>query len=59
MNLKELSDEILDLSEWADEYAETLPEEERTKLADICVYLRILQQILIQDNLKDFDQIVI
>lgn len=59
MKLKELTDEILGLAEWADSYAETLPEESRTKLADVRVYLRILLQIIQISDLETLDTIQI
>ena len=59
MKLKELTDEILDLAEWAYSYAETLPEELRTKLADVHVYLRILLQLIKISDLETLDTIQI
>ena len=46
MELKKLTGEIKELSNWVDEYAETLPEEERIKMADAGEYLRILSILI-------------
>ena len=46
MGLKKLTGEIKELSNWVDEYAETLPEEERIKMADAGEYLRILSILI-------------
>ena len=59
MKLKELTDEILGLAEWADSYAGTLPEESRTKLADVYVYLRILLQLIQISDPETLDTIQI
>lgn len=59
MKLKELTDEISDLAEWVDSYAETLPEESRTKLADVYVYLRILFQLIQISDLETLNAIQI
>lgn len=46
MGLKELTGEIKELSNWVNEYAETLPEEDRIKMADAGEYLRILSILI-------------
>ena len=46
MRLKELIGDIRELSNWANEYAETLPEEDRIKIADAGEYLRILSILI-------------
>lgn len=46
MRLKELTEEIMELSNWVNEYAETLPEEDRIKMADAGEYLRILSILI-------------
>ena len=46
MGLKKLTGEIKELSNWVNEYAETLPEEERIKMADAGEYLRILSILI-------------
>ena len=42
MRLKELTGDITELSNWINEYAETLPEEDRIKMADAGEYLRMI-----------------
>lgn len=59
MKLKELTNEILGLAEWADSYAETLPKEPRAKLADVYVYLRILSQLIQISDPETLDTIQI
>lgn len=59
IKLKELTDEILGLAEWADSYAETLPEEPRTKLADVSVYLSILSRLIQISDPETLDTIQI
>ena len=39
-------EDIKELSNWVNEYAETLPEEDRTKMADAGEYLRILSILI-------------
>ena len=46
MRLKELIGDIRELSNWANEYAETLPEEDRIKMADAGEYMRILSILI-------------
>lgn len=46
MILKELIGDIRELSYWANEYAENLPEEDRIKLAEAGEYLRILSILI-------------
>lgn len=46
MRLKELIGDIRELSNWANEYSETLPEEDKIKMADAGEYLRILSILI-------------
>lgn len=46
MGLKKLMGDIKELSIWVGEYAETLPEKDRIKMADAGEYLRILSILI-------------
>ena len=46
MRLKGLMEDIKELSYWVNEYAETLPEEDRIKVVDAGEYLRILSTLI-------------
>ena len=59
MKLKELMEDIKELSNWVNEYAETLPEEDRTKMADAGEYLRILSILIGKSTPELLDEIQI
>lgn len=59
MRLKQLTGDINELSNWVNEYAESLPEEDRIKIADAGGYLRILHQLIEKSTPETLDQIQI
>lgn len=59
MRLKELIGDIKELSNWANEYAETLPEEDRIKMADAGEYLRILSILIDKSSPEILNEIQI
>ena len=57
--LKELTGDIKELSNWINEYAETLPEEDRIKMADAGEYLRILSILIDKSSPEILNEIQI
>lgn len=57
--IKKLMIDIRELSNWVNEYAETLPEEDRVKMADAGEYLRILSILIDKSSPEILNEIQI
>ena len=44
--MEQLARGVEDLAYWADEYAETLPDDDRIKLAEVACYLHALKRLM-------------
>lgn len=59
MRLKGLMGDVQELSCWINEYAKTLPEEDRIKVVDAGEYLRLLSILIDKSTPEILDEIQI
>ena len=59
MRLKGLMGDVQELSYWINEYAKTLPEEDRIKVVDAGEYLRLLSILIDKSTPEILDEIQI